>query len=245
MIRFWLAGILLWVAPSAEGQSMSTILTNGPTSRRINIVLLAEGYPSSEFTRFQNHALTSVNNLLGISPYSNYRSYFNAFAIYVASAQPGSDHPSSGDLRDTYFNSSYDSYGVARLITIPPNNFDPNYSNGMGKVDQLLQQFMPEYDLVILLVNDLNYGGSGGDILISSTSRLADEIVRHESAHTLAGLDDEYSDPFPGFPDIEGPNTTRETRRDFIKWRHWIEASTPIPTPATSEYGSVVGRSVR
>jgi hypothetical protein len=241
MSRFWPVCMLLAMVLSAQAQSLTTIVTNGPASRRINIVVLAEGYTSNQVSLFQTHATTTVNNLLTVSPYTDYRSYFNAFAIFVPSRQAGSDHPSRGEFRDTYFNSTFDSYGIDRLVTIPPNNFDSNYSNGRGKVDQLLQQLMPEYDLAILLVNDLEYGGSGGEVLITSRSSLSAEIVRHESGHTFAGLDDEYSDPNPGYPDIEGPNTTRERRREFIKWRHWIEPGTPVPTPATAEFRSVVG----
>ncbi len=40
------------------------------------------------------------------------------------------------------------------LITIPPNWADTNYSHGQGKVDALLQTFMPNCQLPVLLVND-------------------------------------------------------------------------------------------
>ena len=62
----------------------------------------------------------------------------------------------------------------------------------------------------------------------------------HESAHTLAGLGDEYSDPFD-YPDIEEPNTTRQTDRNLIKWKAWLDSTTPIPTPQTTAYTDVVG----
>jgi hypothetical protein len=101
---------------------------------------------------------------------------------------------------------------------------------------------MPEYDLVILIVNDPQFGGSGGIPAITSTHPGAPEIVVHELGHSFAGLGDEYSTPFPGYPDDEEPNTTRETRRDFIKWRPWILESTPIPTPPISpQYAAAIG----
>src|SRR2546428_228697 len=83
--------------------------------------------------------------------------------------------------------------------TILPNDRDANYSHGQGKVDALLQSLMPEHDLVILVVNDTQFGGSGGGTLITSVAFSAAEIIVHESGHTLAGLADEYSDPYPGF----------------------------------------------
>src|SRR5262249_7204755 len=43
------------------------------------------------------------------------------------------------------------------------------------------------------------------------------------------------------FPDTEEPNTTRETRPNYIKWRAWIATNTPLPTPPTAPYASVIG----
>jgi len=160
----------------------------------------------------------------------------NAFAISVASAQSGSDHPSYPSFRDTYFNSTYDPVSD-RLITIPTN------STGQGKVDTLLQSFMPQYHLSILLVNDLVYGGSDGidKTAIASTGFSSFEALTHETGHVLANLGDEYTNAYPGFPDTEEPNTTRETRRDFIKWKNWISTDTPVPTPATGAYSGIIG----
>ena len=62
------------------------------------------------------------------------------------------------------------------------------------------------------------------------------EIAVHEAGHAFSGLGDEYDSAYPGFPDTEEPNTTRETNPASIKWRDWILGGTPIPTPETSTY---------
>ena len=232
----------LALAHSAVAQAtFFTILTNGPTARRLNLVLLAEGYTAAQQSTFRADATNVVNNLLNVPPYQSYRRYFNAFAIFVPSNQSGSDHPSQSNYRDTYFNSTYESFGVSDLVTIPPNDRDSDYGHGQGRVDALLQAQMPQYDLAILVVNDLLYGGSGGQVIVTSKSSASSKIVAHESGHTFAKLGDEYSDPYPAFSGPEEPNTTQETRRDFIKWKAWIAPSTPLPTPATSPYASAVG----
>ena len=105
-------------------------------------------------------ATNAVNALFSHQPYQEYLNYFNAFAIKVASSQSGSDHPSYSSYVNTYFNSTYDL--ADRLITIPPNFADANYSHGQGKVDALLQTNMPDCQLPILLVNDYSDGGSDG-----------------------------------------------------------------------------------
>lgn len=225
----------------ATSARFHTLLTNGPISARLNIAILAEGFTDDQETTFTNRARTVLNQFLAVSPYKEYRNHFNGFAIFVPSVQSGSDHPTSSTYRNTYFNSSYGTGGLIRLITIPPNSFNSNYSDGVGKVSSLLQQFLPDYDIALLLVNDSEYGGSGGFPAIASIHSSSSELALHEIAHSFADLADEYDSPAPGYPEIEKANTTRETRRDFIKWRNWINASTPIPTPETSTYGNVVG----
>lgn len=226
---------------AASSAKLSTLLTNGPTGSRLNVAILAEGFRASEERAFTNQAKAVLEQFLDTSPYREYRDHFNAFAIFVASVESGSDHPSRQIFRNTYFNSSYDSYGLDRLITIPPNERNSSYSAGQGKVATLLGQFVPDYDIVLLLVNDSEYGGAGGFPSIASIDPWSAEIAIHEVGHSFGGLGDEYDSPYPGFPETEEPNTTKQTNRASIKWRNWIDPFTPIPTPDSSTYESDVG----
>jgi hypothetical protein len=221
--------------------TLTQILSNGPPANCINFVFLSEGYTSSQLGQFTNDAKVILNYILSTPPFGAYRNYFNGYAISVASVESGADHPLSGIYRNTYFNSTYDSYSIERLLTIPPNDLDGNYADGAGKVYTLLQALMPEYDLVSVVVNDTEYGGSGGGILITSMNSSSREIAAHELGHTFAALGDEYSDAYPGWVPYEMANVTQQTNRDLIKWTAWVLAGTPVPTPDTSPYASVVG----
>ena len=236
----WLV-LLVSITSFAQG-ILYTLVTNGPTARRINVVVLAEGYTTNQTNLFLTDATNAFNNLLAQPPYQEYKSYFNGFAIFVASVESGSDHPiSGGTFKNTYFNSSFDSYGNPNFLTIPPNNYDSNANNGQGKVDALLAALMPEHDLTVMVVNDYDYGGSGGNTLITSVNVLSPEIIIHESGHAFGSLADEYPDAFPGFVPVEKPNATAITNRTFVKWTSWILGSTPIPTPQDSSNAAVVG----
>ena len=232
-----LLGLLLVLCSSlASGQTnFYTLQTNGPASNRVNVVFLAEGYTSGQFSQFLTNATNAMNSLFGTAPFSEYRPYCNAYAIAVASTQSGSDHPPSLFV-NTYFNSTYDAF-LNYYVTIPTD------STGQGKVTALLNTYMPSCDLAVLLVNDSTQGGSdgGGLTAIVPTSFVMSEFLLHESGHVFAGLGDEYTAAYPGFPDIEEPNTTRETNRALIKWKAWISTNTPVPTPPTTEYTGVVG----
>lgn len=222
------------LAFQAWGQAtLHTIFSNTPPTHAYNVVILSEGYTSAQLPQFLAAATNAVNTLFSVQPFKEYRPACNAFAIAIASAQSGSDHPVASISRDTYFNSSYDPVGDY-IITIPAG------SSGQGKVDALLQTFLPDSDLSILLVNDLIPGGSDGasNTAITASGSVSDIMV-HEIGHVAAGLGDEYTLPYPGYPDIEEPNTTRETNRASIKWNAWIAPETPVPTPTT--YPGVIG----
>ena len=239
-----LFALLLWFglasAARADG-TFYTLVTNGPAATHLNVVFFSEGYTNGQNKVFTNQALQFGNYIRSTPPFDQYSNYFNIFAIFVASVDSGSDHPLSSNLKNTYFNSTYYSYGTERLITIPPNNLDGKYADGQGKIYTLLQQWMPQYDLPVVIVNDSEYGGSGGAILVVSTNASSPEIAVHELGHTFAKLGDEYTSAYPGYPNTEEPNTTRETRRDFVKWNSWINPTTPVPTPDTSPYSSLIG----
>jgi len=234
--------LILFMAGLSQAQgTLKQIVDNGPRANRINLVIFGDGYTSSQEALFDSHALNNANGFMAEQPFAAYASYFNIFTIFVSSVESGSDHPNSGVFKNTYFNGSYDSYGITRLITIPPNSFDGNSANGSGKIYTLLGTHVPEYDIILLLVNDAEYGGSGGSIAISSIHPSAPEIVMHEIGHSFGKLADEYDSFTPGFSGHEAPNSTAQTIREFIKWNDWILPSTPIPTPETGTWTNVIG----
>ena len=224
----------------------STIVTNGPVTNRINLVLLAEGYTTSQLGQFLIDATNAANAFLSVEPYAEYAGYFNVFAIATNSANSGSTHLNSRGYAAgyTYFNSSYDSlYDL--YITIPPNSVDANNADGQGKIDALLQKYLPgtNNDLPALLVNDVVEGGSDnyGSTAIACVGAKLGAILVHESGHTLGKLGDEYTTEYPGYTSVEKPNCTANTNYSTLKWNAWVSPNTPIPTPPYTTYESVVG----
>ncbi|MEQ1877768.1 MAG: M64 family metallopeptidase, partial [Bdellovibrionia bacterium] len=71
---------------------------------------------------------------------------------------------------------------------------------------------------------------------VGATTWTANETIAHElMGHTFAHLGDEYTHPYPGFPDIEEVNTTKTASRDSVKWKDWIQFSlTNIPNELIS-----------
>jgi hypothetical protein len=91
-----------------------------------------------------------------------------------------------------------------------------------------------QYDIKIVIVNDPEYGGSGGrGVTVSSTDSRGSEIILHELGHSFGLLADEYSGTSCGFLGSY-PNVTATTDRNQIQWNYWIDPATPIPTYSTS-----------
>jgi hypothetical protein len=224
---------LCWAGGAQAQSTLHTIRLGGAVTNRLNVTFLAEGYTITSQSLFLSDATNAVNALLAEEPFGVYRDHLNFHAIFVASSQSGSDHP--GASRNTYFNTAYDASGY--YIDMPTD------STGMGKVNALLAWHRPETSLAVVLVNDPMPGASDGyglAALVSSQGGALQNYLAHEAGHVLAGLGDEYDYAF-AYPDIEEPNTTRETNRTLVKWKNWIAPATPVPTPETAPYAGVVG----
>ena len=104
--------------------SIRTTINNGPSSNRVDIVILGDGYTASELsTTFTNHANNFTNYLFDGSsltePFGHYQNFFNTHLIDVASAQSGADDPITATMKDTAFNGTFNFNGVTdRLLYV-------------------------------------------------------------------------------------------------------------------------------
>ena len=76
----------------AQVFEVQTLKLSGDTDKRINLVILSEGYQTSEFPQFITDATSFINAMFSQSPFLEYANYFNVYAIKVPSNQSGSDH---------------------------------------------------------------------------------------------------------------------------------------------------------
>ncbi|MBL9131371.1 MAG: hypothetical protein JNG86_09240 [Verrucomicrobiaceae bacterium] len=235
MMRCFLILLMLAVSLQAQTSTVFTVQSNGPRSERINIVFLSEGYTTSDMPNFATHVTNAMNFLFTKEPWAQYRSYCNVYRIEIASNQSGCDNGNTSgkdNLRDTYFNTVFDR-DISQLLTMD--------STGQSRAYNLLNTHVPEYDVPVLLVNDTKYGGSGGAIAVASVNGTSAAIVEHEIGHSFANLADEYDFLYTQYTPAERTNNTAQTTRELIKWNHWIDAATPVPTPETGTYDALAG----
>jgi hypothetical protein len=148
------------------------------------------------------------------------------------------DDPLEGTMVDTAFDARYCAYNIHRLLVV-----------NQSKVAAAAAA-VPEWDQILVIVNDTTYGGSGGTHSVVSMNSRAPEIAQHEYGHAFANLADEYESAYPGYPECSDrggplcePNVTDVTARASIKWNPWILPSVPVPTEPEFDpaFADVVG----
>jgi hypothetical protein len=219
------------------------------SGNRLDILVLGDGYTSAEQAAFANHAAAMKAGLFNISPLKEYQSFVNWQTGFVASSQSGADHPpyqagctgtsccadteARNDPRAGVF------VNTALDATFCTNQLHRALTTRQSKVLAAAAGY-PDWDKVMVIVNDPVYGGTGGAVATISAHTSAPLIAIHEFGHTVSGLADEYDSPFPGFPacsDVGGSapceaNATNQTNASLVKWRSWFTPGLPIPTPA-------------
>ncbi|HZU86975.1 MAG TPA: M64 family metallopeptidase, partial [Anaerolineaceae bacterium] len=191
-------------ADSARAYTVTPIQVTGSPANRLDMVILGDGYTAAEQSKFLSDTAWVTGGFFNISPLIEYMNYHNIYAIYAPSNQSGADHPlysagctagdptccgdpimasdpQNGKMVDTIFDSTYCYYNIYRLLVAM--DYSAIYTAAAA---------MPDWDEILLVVNDTTYGGSGGSIAVFSVNSNAVEIAKHEFGHSFGELADEY-----------------------------------------------------
>jgi len=216
--------VLFLTVSTSIGQvfQVDTLQYHGDTDKYINVVVMGDGYTSSQQENFKKDAVNLLNYIFSQTPWLNYIRFFNFFAIKVVSSQSGTKHPNTAsDCKNTsplvpisnpntHLGCTFDAYGIHRLI-VPQN---------ISNVVEVLAKNFPNYDQAFVIANSPYYGGSGGYYATSTTDLKSPEVSAHELGHSFANLADEY---YAGDGYLaEKPNLTQQTNTALVKWTNWI-----------------------
>jgi len=210
---FFLSILMSFLAVSANAQ-VTKIKDAGPDDKRINFVVLGDGYTIDEMDKFNTDANGITNAFFNEAPFSNYANFFNVHTIDVISEESGADHPS--DDRDnqprlnvnTALDASFHwSPSIHRLL----------YCNSFKVAQQVAANF-PASDQELVVVNSPFYGGGGGGIAVFSTDNSANDLALHETGHSFMNLADEYAGGGSG----ERANNTSTANAGNVRWQDWI-----------------------
>ena len=209
------------------------IVDAGLAERRWNLVIVSEGYRSSEMTQFAADAQQFANTLLTTAPFDRLRAGINIYRVDVTSTDSGARDPvacgGTGAKPRTYFDASFCTNSIRRLLVA-----------NSGRVTKVIGKLVPQWHMAMLAVNSPVYGGSGGAVATFSKAPGAVEVALHEMGHTAFGFADEY-EYYAGCAQDSGhdkhsgsepsqANITTNGNRATTKWRSLIKVTTAVPT---------------
>ncbi len=220
------------------------IFGSAPRNRAFNIVLLAEGFLLAQQADFDTACAQFVNDIRSTPPFDELSPAINVFRVNVSSTDSGADDPvaagGTGATVRTYFDATFGGNNIRRLLIC-------NSTTAL----QVAAAQIPEFTVVLVVVNSTIYGGSGGGIGTYSLAVGATEIAIHELGHTAFGLADEYPyyaggnetghDHHPAGEPSE-PNVTTNADRNTLKWRWAVSPTTAIPTMSNPNCSQVDSR---
>lgn len=207
------------------------IVDHGNAAHNLGLLFLPDGYTSNQMAQFHEDVHRVVRSLSQRADYGAYWGKINVWRLDVLSRQKGIDE--NGAQRDTAFD-CYRDQTITRLIV-------PGNSNAQAAALELGKKVAAHF--VVILANTKEYGGSGGSLAVASVHEQSPQIMAHEMGHSLFRLGDEYD--YAGGACMTGtmtfPNVSRSASRAQIPWAALIDAATPLPTPSTARFDTMVG----
>ncbi len=205
------------------------LLENGAPEKHVDVVIIGEGFRAEEWEGFVGRARALVDTLFTLSPFKEYRSRFNVYAIMVPSPESGTDDPRAGVFKQTPLNTSFNTFGLQRYLMTYDNRRLQDIASAVP------------YDAIMILVNTRKYGGGGVYNLYACTAAFhqwTPYVFVHEFGHSFAGLGDEYytsrvaySEFYPKGTEPWEPNLTALLHPPQVKWQRLVTPGIPIPTP--------------
>jgi hypothetical protein len=190
-------------------------------ANRINVVFLGDWYAADELSQAKllADAHDTLEALLATSPFRELRPALTAKLVHVTA--PEYAYPLLPSPLGTHSCNN----GPIGLMCVDD-----------GKALSIAAQHFPEYTFAVAILNQASHMRTAtGSVALTTASPEGRGTLVHESGHALGGLADEYDTIYPDYPecgiDCDEPNVTRQTDRSHVKWSHWIDPATPVPTP--------------
>lgn len=204
------------------------IRVSGPSPNKVDLLVLGDGYTQAEMPKFEAAVRRLAQHLFEVSPFKERANDFNVWAMAVPTQESGVSRPSTGVHHASALGTRYDIFGSERYVLTLDN-----------RALRDIAQYAP-YEFIEILVNNDTYGGGGifGQFSTAAAGNdWADYLFVHEFGHHFAGLADEYYTSPVAYQSSGArmepwePNVTALRDPAHLKWKKYVQAGTPLPTP--------------
>ena len=183
-------------------EEVVTLIQNGPSNNRIDLVFMGDGYTVGEKDKFFSDVQMLVRDIFEGPTYKSYLPIFNIHAVFRASNQSGIG------VNNTPKDTAYGLYreGNTLRAIFPTKTWGIRESCARA----------PGCDFPVIVANDPFYGGLGGEVAITTSSPQSGAVVlRHELGHNFGRVGEEY-DGYSFFGANYSPSVSG------IKWTQWL-----------------------
>jgi hypothetical protein len=209
-------------SPPAPAGPVIEIQRSGPPERKLDLLILGDGYTRGECGAFESQARKLAGALLAVEPFRSRRDDVNVWALCPPARESGVSRPSTGIHRNSPVGAAFDAFGSERYVLALDNR----------RFREVASQ--APYDFVAILVNAETYGGGGIQGLyatVAAGSLWAPYIFVHELGHHIAGLADEYF-------------TSEVAYLPGERIEPWERNVTTLPDPSRPKWGATPGAPV-
>ncbi len=204
---------LTLLAASGHAQTVTTVISNGTTDTRYDIVILGDGYRVSEQGQFNQDVTAFLTSLFQKAPYNLFADYYNVHTVFRPSIDSGADHPDATPpiFVNTAYDATYNFGGTGRCLYIQ--------NTSLGLADAALAPATE--GRVLVMVNDSRYGGCASTFAVSYNGSSMTEVQAHELGHSLGQLADEYEYTGNSYTGPEPGSVNLTTSPTGQKWSIW------------------------
>jgi hypothetical protein len=210
-----------------------TIMENGPADKKVDIIILGDGYTKDEMKKFRKDIDRLLTAFFNTEPFKSRKPDFNIRAIETPSDSSGVTRPNFDVYKRSPLSVQYSIFDSERYALTYDNRTVRDIASAVP------------YDFMWILINEKNYGGGGIYKLYATTAvdtAFSDYIFIHEFGHHFAALTDEYYTSQVSYEldnkiTVEPwePNITALLDKNNLKWKNLVKPGTPIPTPWNKE----------
>ena len=222
------------------------VFENGPSSQKVDLLVIGDGYTAAQIPKFHADATRLVNALFAEEPFLSRKSDFNVWGLDLPSAESGVSRPRAGQFRRTTLSAEYNIFDSERYLLTYDNRALRDAASAAA------------YEFLEILVNEEQYGGGGifnFQATAAADTGFAEYVFVHEFGHHFAGLADEYYTSDVAYEtgatyhqEPWEPNVTALHDPANVKWGDFIGVDVSLPTPWDKERfeaGSVAAQGER
>jgi hypothetical protein len=228
--------------------SVTQILRSGPPGTKRNIAVLGDGFATADQTTYDNKVdELLLDGVFGHDYFYEDAQAFNIYRVNLISANSGvsqrvyNENGTPTDASDdTIVSTTLRNTALGYIFSGSwAHCWLEQGTNTSALVQTALNTWVPDYNLVLVILNEANFGGCGGGGFQIVTLGSSWAVMAHEFGHGTGGLADEYCTPgtYTG-PEPGAVNVTANTNRSTLKWKQFVNPTTPVPTGINATPGT-------